>query len=93
MPRLLHLSRAHNTQPLIRHTPPPKGSQLAFRAVAVKERRLDDDLVARRLARAVELRRRLFGGQDTNGYRLVNGEGDGLPGLVSGAVLTGSVSP
>lgn len=33
------------------------------------------------LRRAVGLRSRLFDGQ-TTGYRLVNGEGDGLPGLV-----------
>ncbi|KIZ00780.1 putative SAM-dependentmethyltransferase [Monoraphidium neglectum] len=58
------------------------GSQLAFRAVAVRERRLDDALVAARLERAVAMRQRLFEGADTDGYRLVNGEGDGLPGLV-----------
>ncbi|KAI8473438.1 MAG: S-adenosyl-L-methionine-dependent methyltransferase [Monoraphidium minutum] len=58
------------------------GSAIAFRAVAVKERRLDDGLVAARLERAVSLRERLFEGAATDGYRLVNGEGDGLPGLV-----------
>lgn len=58
------------------------GSQIAFRAVAVKERRLDDELIARRLERAAALRRRLFDESVTDGYRLVNGEGDGVPGLV-----------
>lgn len=50
-------------------TPPlaPADSQLAFRAVAVKERRLDADLIARRLERAAALRQRLFEGQDTTG--------------------------
>ena len=39
--------------------------------------------MGRRLARALELRRRMFVDPSvTNGYRLVNGEGDGLPGLV-----------
>ncbi len=31
---------------------------------------------------AVEWRQQLFGGTTTNGYRLINGEGDGIPGLV-----------
>lgn len=118
------------------------GSAIAFRALAVKERRLDEELIAKRLERAAALRGRLFEGLDTNGapgggvmrgvtrrvhyvlgacfavapgcctlprqhrssclvhpccitcsssqlltgYRLVNGEGDSLPGLVRGAV-------
>src|SRR5690606_19521014 len=38
---------------------------------------------ASRIARAVALRERLFAAQtDTTAYRLVHGEGDGLPGLV-----------
>ncbi|WIA17529.1 hypothetical protein OEZ85_014360 [Tetradesmus obliquus] len=57
-------------------------SKLVFRALAVKERRLDDSLIEARLQRAVALRRRLFQSQDTTGYRLLNGEGDLLPGLV-----------
>jgi len=43
---------------------------------------IDDAWVIGRLERAIDLRERLFGGSDTTGYRLVNGEGDGLPGLV-----------
>ncbi len=42
---------------------------------------IDDGLVTRRLERALSLRARLFGA-DTTGMRLVNGEGDELPGLV-----------
>lgn len=34
------------------------------------------------LRSAIELRHRLFADSETNAYRLVNGEGDGLPGLV-----------
>lgn len=43
---------------------------------------IDDTFVTKRLARAFRLRTTLFDGSDTTGYRLVNGEGDGLPGLV-----------
>ncbi len=43
---------------------------------------IDDAWVEARLARALDLRRRLFDGGDTTGYRVVNGEGDGLPCLV-----------
>lgn len=62
-------------------------SPLAFRAVAAGPRggarRVDDALIAARLARAAALRAALFPpGCGTDGYRLVNGEGDGLPGLV-----------
>jgi 23S rRNA G2069 N7-methylase RlmK/C1962 C5-methylase RlmI len=42
-------------------------SKLVFRALAVKERRLDDALIEARLQRAVALRKRLFHGQDTTG--------------------------
>jgi 23S rRNA (cytosine1962-C5)-methyltransferase len=42
------------------------------------------DLLAARLDRALALRQSLFGGPAANitGYRVINGEGDGLPGLV-----------
>lgn len=42
-------------------------SKLVFRALAVKERRLDDSLIEARLQRAAALRRRLFQSQDTTG--------------------------
>lgn len=43
----------------------------------------EDDLLAARVAAAVALRRRLFPEPArTDAYRLVHGEGDGLPGLV-----------
>jgi hypothetical protein len=112
------LTRSPNQPP-----PAPQGfydplSALAFRAVAVKERCLDETLIGARLSRAVALRRTLFGGSNTTGacacvcdvlaywcfkqtlpskktfppsqatthartgYRLLNGEGDLLPGLV-----------
>ena len=40
-----------------------------------------DEIIERRLSGALELRRRLVRG-DTNCYRLVNGDGDGLSGVV-----------
>lgn len=40
------------------------------------------DALQQKLRQAVELRRSLFDPAITNGYRLVNGEGDFLPGLV-----------
>ncbi|KXZ49659.1 hypothetical protein GPECTOR_20g516 [Gonium pectorale] len=59
------------------------GSKLAFRTFALQKDKLDESLVAARLGRAARLRDDLFGPYDsTNGFRLVNGEGDGLPGLV-----------
>jgi len=42
---------------------------------------LDDAWAARRFERALALRNNLFK-EDTTAYRLFNGEGDGLPGLV-----------
>ncbi len=56
-------------------------SPLAVRVLALERERLDDDLIAKRLAAALNHRRRLFD-KTTTGFRLVNGEGDGLPGLV-----------
>lgn len=41
-----------------------------------------EEAIARRLQEAFDLRRRLFDGEATTAYRLVNGEGDMLPGLV-----------
>jgi len=56
-------------------------SPLAFRACALNPDRLDDEFVERRMRRAFSHRRALLT-ETTTGYRLFNGEGDGLPGLV-----------
>lgn len=69
-------------------------SPIAFRALATRER-LDEDFVIGKLRRCAELRRAILppaavavagsaataAPTTTTGYRLVNGEGDGLPGL------------
>jgi 23S rRNA (cytosine1962-C5)-methyltransferase len=54
---------------------------IAIRMIAWGETPAIDELVARRLKSALELRRR-FIRDDTDAYRLVNGDGDGLSGVV-----------
>ncbi|NDC36700.1 MAG: class I SAM-dependent rRNA methyltransferase, partial [Proteobacteria bacterium] len=54
---------------------------IAVRVCAVEQERLGEDLFEDRLQAAKELRRTLFSAE-TTGYRLLNGEGDGVPGLV-----------
>jgi 23S rRNA (cytosine1962-C5)-methyltransferase len=58
-------------------------SPLAFRACTVEPGQpLDDTWADRRFRRALALRRILFDPATTTAYRLFNGEGDGLPGLI-----------
>lgn len=40
------------------------------------------ETLERRLEAAIQFRQELFKSKETNAYRLVNGEGDGIPGLV-----------
>lgn len=57
-------------------------SNIAVRMVARGDEAADDGLFARRIERAVALRRRLgLPSARTDAFRLVNAEGDGLPGL------------
>ena len=55
-------------------------SPLAVRVCAVEQERLDDALVVERLEAALALRRTVRS-PETTGFRLLNGEGDGLPGV------------
>jgi 23S rRNA (cytosine1962-C5)-methyltransferase len=55
-------------------------SKIALRVVTRDEEPVDEAFFARRIARAIELRERLFG--DERFLRLVHGEADLLPGLV-----------
>src|SRR5262245_34771528 len=56
-------------------------SPIAFRACVLRaEQKLDAQWVQDQLERAAALRRGMISA-DTTGYRIVNGEGDGLPGL------------
>ena len=69
-------------RPVARGYVDPTGP-LSFRACTTHPReRLDDAWAAKRLERAVALRASLIDPAVTTGYRLLNGEGDGAPGLV-----------
>ncbi|MCZ7651447.1 MAG: class I SAM-dependent rRNA methyltransferase [Thermoanaerobaculia bacterium] len=56
-----------------------RGSQIRVRMLASAASAIDRAFFRRRLEAARELRRRVVG-PDTTGFRLVNAEGDGLPG-------------
>lgn len=57
-------------------------SSVSFRACRVEEPlRLNEEWAEQRFEQALALRQRMFDDQ-TTGSRLINGEGDGLPGLV-----------
>jgi 23S rRNA (cytosine1962-C5)-methyltransferase len=58
-------------------------SQIRVRMMTTRDENVDGKLIARRLDEAIGLRARLgFPSAETNAYRLVNSEGDALPGLV-----------
>ncbi len=57
------------------------GSSLSFRVCALGAQRLDDALIESRLASAARFRLGHFD-RTINAYRLINGEGDLLPGMV-----------
>ncbi len=60
----------------------PRG-EIAVRVLSRDpDERVDGGLVIRRIRAALQLRRRFVDGERCTGYRLVNGEGDRLPGLV-----------
>jgi 23S rRNA (cytosine1962-C5)-methyltransferase len=72
--------RGHDGRVLAVGTWNPR-SALAVRVFAFEERPLDERFFAERFAAARELRRAVVP-EDTDALRLVNAEGDGLPGLV-----------
>jgi 23S rRNA (cytosine1962-C5)-methyltransferase len=53
---------------------------LAVRVCALEKEKLDDALIAAKFEAALALRRPMFDDR-TTGFRLLNGEGDGVPGL------------
>jgi 23S rRNA (cytosine1962-C5)-methyltransferase len=58
-------------------------SPIAVRVLTTNAReRVDAQFWKNRIAQAVALRNELFAGEDVDGYRVVNGEGDFLPGVV-----------
>jgi 23S rRNA (cytosine1962-C5)-methyltransferase len=54
---------------------------IAVRMLSSDAEPIDADFIARRVERAVALRRALIA-DDTDAYRLINAEGDGLPGFL-----------
>lgn len=59
----------------------PKGAITLRVCTTQRGQTLDDKWAAARMQRALDLRQSLFD-SDTTAYRLFNGEGDGLPGLI-----------
>jgi 23S rRNA (cytosine1962-C5)-methyltransferase len=58
-------------------------SAIPVRLFTRSDRPIDGALFRERFARAIELRRELgLPASDTDAYRLIHGEGDGLPGLI-----------
>jgi 23S rRNA (cytosine1962-C5)-methyltransferase len=57
-------------------------SPIAVRAWTLGETAIDSELLRTRVRRATSLRARLFADARTTAYRLTNGEGDRLPGIV-----------
>lgn len=57
------------------------GHSLAGRILTFEEKEIAD-VIKDRLIEAKNLRKTLFESSKTNAYRLINGEGDGIPGLI-----------
>lgn len=57
-------------------------SPIAVRVFTRADEKLDIDLIVRRIERAIERREAFIDAEATNAYRLCNGEGDRVPGLV-----------
>jgi 23S rRNA (cytosine1962-C5)-methyltransferase len=59
-------------------------SQIRARVVTFRDEKVDAALIGRRVAEAASLRARLgFPSDETNAYRLINSEGDALPGVTA----------
>jgi 23S rRNA (cytosine1962-C5)-methyltransferase len=69
-------------RPMARGYVDPSGPLALRICVTDAKTQLDASWVRARLSRATSWRLRHFDPTDTNAYRLINGEGDGLPGLV-----------
>lgn len=57
-------------------------SLIAFRLLTRGEEQPDRDFFRRKLLEALKLREKIYPESETNAWRLVHGESDGLPGLV-----------
>jgi len=57
------------------------GERIVARIISRKKMQLDAEWLKNRLQKAINLRRLFINQEDTDAYRLVNAEGDDLPGL------------
>jgi len=57
-------------------------SQIVCRMLTWQDEAIDAEFFQRQIGAADQIRRRLFEANATNAFRLVNAEGDGLPGLI-----------
>lgn len=57
------------------------GSQIRVRVLTWQKEEIDRDFFSRRLSQALSIRESILSGA-TNAYRIINGEGDFLPGLI-----------
>lgn len=58
-----------------------KEASLSGRVLSFSKEKVED-VVHDKIKSAIYLRKELFSGKSTNSYRLINAEGDGLPGLI-----------
>jgi len=57
-------------------------SLIAFRLLTRSEEQPDRDFFRRKILEALKLREKIYPATETNAWRLVHGESDGLPGLI-----------
>ena len=58
-------------------------SQISIRVWSfIEDEKIDSDFFERQIKQAIELRIQLINITNTNSYRLINAESDGLPGLI-----------
>jgi 23S rRNA (cytosine1962-C5)-methyltransferase len=57
-------------------------SLIAFRLLTRSEEQPDRDFFRRKILEALKLREKIYPSTETNAWRLVHGESDGLPGLI-----------
>lgn len=58
-------------------------SQIVCRMLTWQDETIDAEFFQRQIGAACQIRRRLFAANATNAFRLINAEGDGLPGLIA----------
>ncbi len=57
-------------------------SLISFRLLSRQDEEIDRDFFMKRFFEALKLRDKIYSPEETNAYRLVHGESDGLPGLI-----------